>query len=171
MVFTDDEIGKHVETASGETIGVVASIDGSTAHVERDPSAMDAIKAVFGRETETEGTVPIDEEDVDTVTDDSIRLERDRSSRDGNAEGGTDPVIERDEETAHEDANAESRRIGSDTGGAEELADEEGRSGEAVEPSTEDMEESGAERHPDTEEAPPEGDRTVTKDRGSKENR
>lgn len=148
-MFTDDEIGKHVETASGETIGVVVSVDGATAYIERDPSALDAINALFGRETDEEGTAPIDEDDVETVTDDAVHLERNRSSRDGDAEGSTDP----------------------DTEDAEETGDEEGRSGEAMEPSTEEMDEAGAERHPETEEVPPEGDRTVTKDRGSKENR
>ncbi|MFC4437072.1 MULTISPECIES: hypothetical protein [Natrialbaceae] len=148
-MFTDDEIGKHVETAGGETIGVVVSVDGATAYVERDPSALDAINAVFGRETDEEGASPIDEEDVEAVTDDAVRLERNRSSRDGDAEGSTDP----------------------DTEHAEETGDEAGRSGEAMEPSTEEMDEAGAERHPETEDTPPEGDRTVTKDRGSKENR
>ncbi|TYL40527.1 hypothetical protein CV102_02870 [Natronococcus pandeyae] len=170
-MFTDDEIGKHVETASGETIGVVVSVDGATAYVDRDPSAMDAINALFGRETDEEGTVPIDEEDVETVTDDAIRLEKNRSSRDEDAEGGTDPVFERNEETVDEDVNAESRRIGSDAGDAAETADEEGRSGEAMEPSTEEMDESGAERHDETEDMPPEGERTVTDERGENEDR
>ena len=148
-MFTDDEIGKHVETASGETIGVVVSVDGATAYVERDPSAMDAINALFGRETDEEGTVPIDEEDVEAVTDDAIRLERNRSSGDGDAEGSTDL----------------------DTEHAEETGDEAGRSGEAMEPSTEKMDESGAERHPETEDTPPEGNRTVTDKRGENEDR
>lgn len=148
-MFTDDEIGKHVETASGETIGVVVSVDGATAYVEQDPSAMDAINALFGRETDEEGTVPIDDENVETVTDDAIRLEKDRSSRDGDTDDGTDLATERTEETG----------------------DEGGRSGEAMEPSTEKMDESGAERHPETEDTPPEGNRTVTDKRGENEDR
>ncbi|ELY52124.1 hypothetical protein C492_19711, partial [Natronococcus jeotgali DSM 18795] len=42
---------------------------------------------------------------------------------------------------------------------------------QALEPDTDEMDETGDERHPDTEEAPPEGDRTVTKDRGEKADR
>jgi hypothetical protein len=141
--FSEDDVGKRVETATGEDVGVVAAVDGQLAHVEGDPGAVASLKAALGREIDSDDEqIQLAEDDVETITQGPVRLER-----------------------------------GATTGGASETADDElgtdeaGRSGKALEPGTEKMDEAGDERHPDTESAPPEGDRTVTKDRGREEDR
>lgn len=169
--FTDDDVGKRVETADGESLGTVRMTEDDTAYVDVDEGATSAIRAVLDWEADEE-IVPLDEATVGEVTADAIRLADDQASLAESDEEGADPVIERDERTDHRDDSAEQRTMGPPSGTPDDpAADEEGRTGEGLEPSTEGMTESGDERHPDTEEAPPEGDRTVTKDRGEEEDR
>lgn len=150
--FTDDDVGKRVEAASGEALGVVTMAEADTLYVTANEGAVDTIKAVLDWEAETDETVSINEDTVEEVTAEVIRLEGDRSTQEG-----TDPVIDRDEDTESD------------------LPEGEGRSGTGVQPETERMNESGEERHPDEEtaadERPPEGDRTVTRDRGQEDDR
>jgi|GEM_PF-777948 hypothetical protein len=114
----------------------------------------------------------MDESAVSEITETTSRLEDERSSPAEPARKGTDPVIERNERTEGRDDSNEQRTLGPQPGAPDESASsEEGRTGQGLEPSTEEMTEAGAERHPDTGEAPPEGDRTVTKDRGETEDR
>jgi hypothetical protein len=141
--ITEEEVGKRVETATGEDVGVVAAVDGRTAHVERDPGALDSLKAALGREFEgDDDPIRLTSDDVETITQGTVRLARGEAVDDAS-------------ETADDEVET----------------DEAGRSGKALEPGTEGMDEAGDERHPDTEEAPPEGDRTVTTDRGREEDR
>lgn len=170
--FTDDDAGKRVETAAGETLGVVATTEDETAYVEANEDAVDSIKAVLDWEADTDEIVALDGAAVGEVTAEAIRLEAAPSTTNGAGEG-TDPVIERDESTEGEDVGAERRDLGSGTGetGDEVQSEGEGRSGKSVQPETEDMAESGAERHPDDEGHPPDGEQTVTKDRGREEDR
>ncbi|AGB36787.1 hypothetical protein [Natronococcus occultus] len=181
--LTEDDVGKPVETADGERVGVVASVEGATAEIDRDPDATDALRGALGQNVDdAENTVSFGEDDIGGITDGTVQLER--AGDDGGAEPDaaanaddvedveSEPVIERDESTGEESESwGEQREVGQGTEPADDLPDEEGRSGEALEPETEEMDEAGDERHPDTEEAPPHGDRTVTKDRGEKEDR
>lgn len=172
--FTDDDIDKRVETADGDSIGVVTMTDADTAYVDLESGAIESIKAVLDWDGDSEEVVPIDADDVRDVNSRAVRLERDVSAGSESAAGGTDPVIERDETTVHEDTGSEQRGMGPETGEATDektSAAGEGRSGKGLEPETDEMTEAGAERHPDSEENPPQGDRTVTKDRGEEEDR
>ena len=169
--FTDDDIGKRVETAAGEPVGVVTMTEDETAYVDLEDGVADATRAALGWETDADEVVPVDAADVGDRRGDAIRLAEAASTPDE----GTDPVIEREESTVHEDEGSERRAVGAksretETAG-ETAAEGEGRSGKGVEPETEEMEESGAERHPDSEENPPQGDRTVTEERGENEDR
>ncbi|QLK25687.1 hypothetical protein HYG81_16630 [Natrinema zhouii] len=169
--FTDDDVGKRVETASGDLLGTVRMTEAETAYVDANEGATSTIQAILEWETDEE-IVPMDESAVAEVTETAIRLEDERSSPAEPAGEGTDPVIERDEGTDARDDSDEQRTLGPQPGAPDEPAEsEEGRSGQGTGPSTEEMTEAGGERHPDTEEAPPEGDRTVTKDRGEEEDR
>ena len=175
-VFSDDDVDKRVETADGDPIGVVTMTDADTAYVELESGAVDSIRAVLDWDGDSDEIVPIDADDVRDVGSDAIRLERDVSAGDASDSAGTDPVIERDETTVREDTGTEQRSMGGQSGEGSAAGDPaaaagEGRSGESVEPETESMEESGAERHPDGEDQPPQGDRTVTKERGEEEDR
>jgi len=167
--FTDDDVGKRVETADGEPLGTVRMTEPETAYVDATDGATSAIQAILESESDDTDVVPLDEAAVSEVTADVIRLEVDRSSLDASK---TDPVIERDEGTERRDDSDEQRTLGPQPGAPGEPAEsEEGRTGQGLEPSTEEMTEAGEERHPDMEDAPPEGDRTVTTERGEKEDR
>ncbi|SDJ85831.1 hypothetical protein [Natronorubrum texcoconense] len=172
--FTDADVGKRVETAAGESIGVVTMTGDETAYVELEGSVTDSIKAALDWNADTDNIVPIGGAVVREVTADVVRLEG-KNARTTDAD--TDPVFDRDESTGHEGEERDRRAAGEqgdeidDDETDETAAAGEGRSGEAMEPETDEMTESGAERHPESEDRPPEGDRTVTKDRGEKEDR
>lgn len=174
--FTDDDVGKRVETASGDALGVVTMVEADTIYVRANEGAIDAVKSVLDWDAETDETVSIDAGAVADVTPAAIRLE---DAADRSSQGGTDPVIDRDESTESDYVNGERRDVGAGAGepDAEDLSEGEGRSGKGVQPETDAMTESGEDRHPDEEaaadedERPPEGDRTVTKDRGREDDR
>lgn len=46
--FTEDDEGKVVVDASGDTLGLVTEISGDTAYVDPDPSLTETIKAELG---------------------------------------------------------------------------------------------------------------------------
>ncbi|WP_408958361.1 hypothetical protein [Natrinema sp. 74] len=165
--FTDDDVGKRVETESGEPIGAVRMTEGDTAYVDTDEDAASAVQAILESDA-GEKVVPMDESAVSEITDEAIRLTDERASPDDAV--GTEPVIERDEGTEGRVDSDEQRTLGTEPGDPGEPAERvEGRSGQDMEPSTEEMDEAGKERHADKEDAPPEGDRTVTTERGEKE--
>ena len=172
--FTDADAGKRVETAAGESIGVVTMTGNETAYVELEGGVTDSIKAVLDWNADTDNIVPIGGAVVREVTADVVRLEG-KNAR--TTDTDTDPVFDRDESAGHEGEERDQRAAGEqrdETDGEETGETEaagEGRSGEAMEPETDEMTESGAERHPESEDRPPEGDRTVTKDRGEEEDR
>lgn len=168
--FTDDDVGKRVETASGDRLGTVRMTEEGTAYVDADEGATSAIQSILEWEPDEE-IVPLDASAVGEITDDVIRLEAERDSL-AESEAGTEPVIERNESTAARSDSDEQRTMGPPSGTPDEPAEsEEGRTGEGLEPSTEGMTEAGDERHEDLEDAPPEGERTVTEDRGKEEDR
>ncbi|WP_436347881.1 hypothetical protein [Natronorubrum sp. FCH18a] len=173
--FTDADVGKRVETAAGEPIGVVTMTGDETAYVELESGATDSIKAILDWNADTDNIVPIGGAVVREVTADVVRLEGENTQ--AATEAGTDPVFDRDDSTGQEGDEREQRAGGgrgdeADEDDADETAAAgEGRSGKAMEPETDEMTESGTERHPESEDQPPQGDRTVTKDRGEEEDR
>lgn len=174
--FTDDDVDKRVETADGEPIGVVAMTDADTAYVDLESSAVDSIRAALDWDGDSDEVVPIDVDDVRDVDSRVIRLERDVSAGSAANVDETDPVFERDETTGHGGTEDEGHAVDAQSGEGSTTDEEtaaagEGRSGKGLEPETDEMTEAGAERHPDGEENPPQGDRTVTKDRAEEEDR
>jgi hypothetical protein len=175
--LTEDDVGKPVETADGERVGVVASVEGATAEIDGDSGALGQLRGALGQNVDAgDETVSFGEDDIGGITDETVRLER--AGDDGGAEPDaaadagdpadveSEPTIERDE-----GIGGERRDAGQGSAATDDLPDEDGRSGEALEPETEEMDEAGDERHPDSEDAPPHGDRTVTRDRGKEEDR
>lgn len=73
--FTDDDIGKTVESAEGEALGVIVDIDAETAYIEPESDITDSTKAVLNWEGSSENTVPVADTAVSRITDDSVRLE------------------------------------------------------------------------------------------------
>ncbi|OIB55624.1 hypothetical protein [Natrialba sp. SSL1] len=72
--FTDDDVGKAVESANGDSLGIVVSVEPETAYVDPDPETTDSIKAVLDWGSESEGAVPVTDDAVEQVTEDAIRL-------------------------------------------------------------------------------------------------
>ncbi|ELZ13492.1 hypothetical protein C479_01566 [Halovivax asiaticus JCM 14624] len=75
--FGEDDVGKSVVNASGEEIGMVTAVEHGTAHVTPDPGVTDSIKAALGWEGTGENAYPLQEESVERVTGDEIRLSGD----------------------------------------------------------------------------------------------
>ncbi|QLK24444.1 hypothetical protein HYG81_09935 [Natrinema zhouii] len=73
--FTEDDIGKLVETAEGERLGAVADIDPETAYVEPAADAADSTRAALDWERDATEAVPLTDDAVTEITDDAIRLE------------------------------------------------------------------------------------------------
>ncbi|MFC4439093.1 MULTISPECIES: hypothetical protein [Natrialbaceae] len=75
--FTDDDIGKLVETADGETVGVVAAVDGTVARVSPVPTAERSDPLTPSMRIETDEVRPIEETFVREATDDRVVLTED----------------------------------------------------------------------------------------------
>jgi hypothetical protein len=76
--LTDDDEGKEVVTTEGEKIGIIKSVERGTAHVDPDPGMTDELKSKMGWGDRDEDTYRLDENSVETVTDDNIRINRAR---------------------------------------------------------------------------------------------
>ena len=75
--FSDDDVGKTVVNANGDEVGIVSAVEHGSARVKPNPGVADTIKAKLGWSGTTEDTYPLQEEAVEHVTDDEIRLEGD----------------------------------------------------------------------------------------------
>ncbi|QLG64198.1 PRC-barrel domain containing protein [Halorarum salinum] len=73
--ITEDDVGKPVEYGD-DTVGRVVDIRHGTAYVDPDPGIVETISAKLGWADADgeEGAYPLQEEAIDRVTDDSIRL-------------------------------------------------------------------------------------------------
>lgn len=71
---TDDDEGKKVVNAAGETIGMVSTVRDGVAHVDPDPGIADTIRSKLGWGKADEGDYALEATRIDTVTDDEIRL-------------------------------------------------------------------------------------------------
>ncbi|WP_276299170.1 PRC-barrel domain containing protein [Halorussus lipolyticus] len=71
--FSEDDEGKSV-VADGEEVGIVSEVEHGTAYVDPDPGITDKIKAKLDWGERDEDTYPLQEQAVDSITDDEIRL-------------------------------------------------------------------------------------------------
>ncbi len=74
--LTDADEGKNVVTADGDKIGMVSGVRGGRAYVDPDAGMTDRIKSMLGWEDVDEDDYALEESEIDTVTDDEIRLKR-----------------------------------------------------------------------------------------------
>ncbi|QLG27159.1 hypothetical protein HUG10_06205 [Halorarum halophilum] len=72
--LTEDDEGKPVVDAGGEAVGMVEEVSGSTAYIDPEPGLVDRIKTTLGWGDADEGNYPIEDENIDRVTDDEVRL-------------------------------------------------------------------------------------------------
>lgn len=75
--ITEEDEGKKVVDAHGEEIGMVSGVRGGTAYVDPSPGMGDSLMAKLGWENVDEDDYPLDETNVDQITDDEIRLRAD----------------------------------------------------------------------------------------------
>ncbi|QSW98254.1 hypothetical protein [Haloterrigena alkaliphila] len=168
--FTDDDVDKRVETANGERIGVVTMTEPETAYVDLESDVADSTAAALDWDGGDE-VVHLEADSVQAVTAETIRLAGDGKPG-ATDDDATDPVFDRDPEAVADERSGDRQPNGVTASGEDETdTPEEGRSGTAMEPETEEMDEAGEERQPDEEDRPPEGDRTVTKDRAEEQDR
>ncbi|MDQ2049188.1 PRC-barrel domain containing protein [Natronolimnohabitans sp. A-GB9] len=74
--FTEDDEGKRVVDADGETVGIIESVEAGTPHVAPDPGVTDTIKSKLGWGEADDETYRLDENNVESVTGDEVRIER-----------------------------------------------------------------------------------------------
>lgn len=93
--LTDDDVGKPVESADGETLGTVATVDATTAHVDPKPDMTESIKAVLDWEPSSGDIVPLETDSIDEITDDAVRLRAEFSAE--SVASDVDPELEADD--------------------------------------------------------------------------
>jgi hypothetical protein len=74
-VLTEDDEGKRVIDSFGDEVGRVIEVEHGTAHVDPDPGLTEKLKSKlgWGDEEDTE-TYRLDEDSIEAVTSDEIRL-------------------------------------------------------------------------------------------------
>jgi hypothetical protein len=76
--FTDDDEGKKVINADGETVGLVSEVTHGTAYVDPDPGITDKLMSKLGWSDRDDDDYPLQENAVDRVDDDAVHLRRTR---------------------------------------------------------------------------------------------
>lgn len=71
---TDDDQGKPVVDSGGEKIGMVTEVKSGTAYVNADPGLTDTIRSKLGWGDADQDDYALEENRIDSVTDDEIRL-------------------------------------------------------------------------------------------------
>jgi hypothetical protein len=71
---TDDDQGKRVVDSNGEKIGMVTEVKSGTAYVNADPGLTDTIRSKLGWGDADQNDYALEENRIDSVTDDEIRL-------------------------------------------------------------------------------------------------
>ncbi|WP_267643692.1 PRC-barrel domain containing protein [Haloarchaeobius amylolyticus] len=73
--LTEDAEGKTV-VKDGDAVGIVAEVKNGTAYVKPNPDITDKLYVKLGWSERGEDTYPLQEEAIDTVTDDEIQLKK-----------------------------------------------------------------------------------------------
>lgn len=75
--LTEADEGKYVKNTRGDEVGLVVAVEHGTAHVKPDPGLTDSIRSKLGwGESNEEDTYELDQTQIESVTDDEIRLNR-----------------------------------------------------------------------------------------------
>ncbi|EMA64265.1 hypothetical protein [Halorubrum lipolyticum] len=76
ITLTEDDEGKDVVNADGDSIGRVTSVEHGTAHIDPDPSLTDTIRSKLGWGEADENNYQLDSASIASVSDDEIHLDR-----------------------------------------------------------------------------------------------
>lgn len=71
--FSEDDQGKAV-VMGDEKVGMIQRVEGGRAYVDPDPGITDQVKATLDWGDMDEDTYPLQDDRVDTITDDEVRL-------------------------------------------------------------------------------------------------
>jgi hypothetical protein len=71
---TDDDEGKRVVDSGGRKVGMVTEVRSGTAYVNADPGLTDTIRSKLGWGDASKDDYALEENRIDSVTDDEIRL-------------------------------------------------------------------------------------------------
>ncbi|MBX0294911.1 PRC-barrel domain containing protein [Haloarcula nitratireducens] len=74
VTFTDDDEGKEVVDASGNTLGLVTEIEDDTAFVDPDPGLTETVKADLGRADADSDEYTVKQDAVETKADEKLHL-------------------------------------------------------------------------------------------------
>lgn len=77
QTVTEEDQGKTVVNSDGEKVGVVTGVRGGTAYVNPDPGLTDSIKSKLGWEDVDADDYPLNQDRIETIDEDQIRLTRD----------------------------------------------------------------------------------------------
>lgn len=72
--LAESDEGKDVVTSNGEKIGIVKAVSHERAHVDPDPGLTDELKTSLGWADRDDDTYPVAETEIETVTEDELRL-------------------------------------------------------------------------------------------------
>ena len=72
--LTEEDEGKTVVDSNGDKIGLVSGVRGGTAYVDPDPDLTDSLKSRLGWGDVDQDDYPLDDSQIEQVTDDEIRL-------------------------------------------------------------------------------------------------
>jgi len=72
--LTEEDEGKNVVNADGDQIGVISGFRGGQAYVDPDAGMTDKIMSALGWSDVEDDHYALDEDHVDHVTDDEVRL-------------------------------------------------------------------------------------------------
>lgn len=76
VTLTDEDEGKDVLNAVGDTVGRVTAVENERAHVDPDPGLTDSIRSKLGWGDDDGDDHVLDASSIESVTDDAIRLGR-----------------------------------------------------------------------------------------------
>jgi len=66
--------GKEIVDSEGDTVGMVAEVEGSIAHVTPDPGITDKVRTKLGWDTKDQDTFVLESDSIQMVTDDEVHL-------------------------------------------------------------------------------------------------
>lgn len=72
--LTKDDDGKNVVNADGEVVGLVTVVRNGTAYVDPEPTITDRLIARLGWDDVDEEDYRLEQSEIESVTDDEIRL-------------------------------------------------------------------------------------------------
>lgn len=74
VTFSEDDEGKTVVDASGDTLGIVTKIQRDTAYVEPDPDVTETLKSELGMGDADPDEYTVHQDAVETTTDEKLHL-------------------------------------------------------------------------------------------------